>query len=162
MKQLDAPMQYNYFLWMTHYLHHLGQIETLHNIGDPTELGFMEMRELHPEVSNYNDGQAEIGNLAPSDYVENPIPTRIATQFSWGSRYCPPFTHSNDSITSVVASLAKLGKWARIRKRGAAPKRSLPLTLFCLPFYSGIHFGIGAFKEFIYLNWFVFKQFIAK
>lgn len=110
MKQLDAPMQYNYFLWMTHYLSHLDQIETLHNIGDPTELGFMEMRELYPEVANLNDGHAEIGNMAPSDVVENPLPVRIATQFSWGSRYCPPFSHSNDSITSVVASLAKLGK----------------------------------------------------
>lgn len=48
MKQLDAPMQYNYYLWMTHYLHHLNTVETLHNIGDPTQLGQMEMRELNP------------------------------------------------------------------------------------------------------------------
>lgn len=55
MKQLDAPMQYNYYLWMCHYLTHLQQIETLHNIGDPTELGFMEMKELYPEASVYSD-----------------------------------------------------------------------------------------------------------
>jgi hypothetical protein len=103
-------MQYNYYLWMTHYLNHLEQIETLHNIGDPTELGVMEMKELFPEAGVYSDSQSEIGNLAPPDLIENPLPVRVATQFSWGSRYFPPFSHSNDSITSVVASLAKLGK----------------------------------------------------
>lgn len=110
MKQLDAPMQYNYYLWMTHYLDHLDTVETLHNIGDPTQLGYMEMRELNPDIHSESDAHNEIGNLAPQSLVENPLPVRIATQFSWGSRYCPPFSHSNDSITSVVASLAKLGK----------------------------------------------------
>ena len=110
MKQLDAPMQYNYQLWLTHYLMHLEQVETLHNIGDPTEVGMLEMAELLPGVDAAGSAQAEIGNLAPQDYVEHSIPVRLATQFSWGSRYCPPFTHSNDNITSVVASLAKLGK----------------------------------------------------
>ena len=69
------------------------------------------MSELYPEVGVIADGNNEIGNLAPPDLVENPIPVRIATQFSWGSRYSPPFSHSNDSVTSVVASLSKLGKW---------------------------------------------------
>lgn len=110
MKQLDAPMQYNYQLWMIHYMAHLDQIETLHNIGDPTELSMLEMAELNPNVGVYNSTEAEIGNLAPQDLVENPVVTRLCTQFSWGSRYAPAFTHSNDSITSVVASLAKLGK----------------------------------------------------
>ena len=110
MKQLDAPMQYNYQLWLTHYMMHLDQIETMHNIGDPTELSAMEMTELHSEVNVYNSMQQETGNLAPQDLIENSVPIRIATQFSWGSRYSPPFTHSNDSITTVVASLSKLGK----------------------------------------------------
>ena len=48
MKQLDAPMQYNYQLWMIHYMAHLDQVETLHNIGDPTELSMLEMAELNP------------------------------------------------------------------------------------------------------------------
>lgn len=50
-------MQYNYQLWMTHYMLHLNQIETLHNIGDPTELGMQEMTELNPEVDVYNASQ---------------------------------------------------------------------------------------------------------
>ena len=53
MKQLDAPMQYNYQLWLSHYLMHLEQIETLHNIGDPTQLGMLEMAELLPGVDTY-------------------------------------------------------------------------------------------------------------
>ena len=72
-------MTYNYYLWMTHYLNHLEQIETLHNIGDPTELGVMEMKELFPEAGIYTDAQSEIGNLAPPDLIENPLPVRVAT-----------------------------------------------------------------------------------
>lgn len=36
MKALDVAMHYNYNLWMVHYLSHLEQIETMHNIGDVT------------------------------------------------------------------------------------------------------------------------------
>ena len=36
MKNLDIAMHYNYNLWMQHYLMHLDQMETLHNIGDVT------------------------------------------------------------------------------------------------------------------------------
>ena len=53
MKNLDVAMHYNYNLWMVHYLMHLDQIETLHNIGDPTELSKMEMAELMPEAEQY-------------------------------------------------------------------------------------------------------------
>ena len=110
MKSLDTAMHYNYQLWMVHYLMHLDQIETLHNIGDVTELSKQEMAEMFPEAEAYNAAQQEIGNLSPQDLVENPQVVRLATQFSWGSRYCPPFVHSNDSISSVVATMAKLGK----------------------------------------------------
>jgi len=110
MKSLDIAMHYNYHLWMTHYLFHLEQIETMSNIGDVTELGRQEMFEMFPQTTQYNSIQQEIGNLAPQDLVENPITIRLATQFSWGSRYCPPFVHSQDSVSTVVATLAKLGK----------------------------------------------------
>jgi len=110
MKSLDTAMHYNYQLWMVHYLMHLDQIETLHNIGDVTELSKQEMTEMFPEAEQYNAAQQETGNLSPQDLVENPVVIRLATQFSWGSRYCPPFVHSNDSISSVVATMAKLGK----------------------------------------------------
>ena len=57
MKSLDTAMHYNYQLWMVHYLMHLDQIETLHNIGDVTELSKMEMTELYPEAESYNAAQ---------------------------------------------------------------------------------------------------------
>lgn len=62
---MDVAMHYNYNLWMVHYMHHLDQIETLANVGDPTELGFMEMAELFPAADMYNSMHQEVGNLAP-------------------------------------------------------------------------------------------------
>lgn len=38
MKSLDVSMHYNYQLWLAHYLMHLDQLETMHNIGDVTAL----------------------------------------------------------------------------------------------------------------------------
>ena len=110
MKALDVQMHYNYELWMAHYLMHLDQIETLHNIGDFTKLSKMEVAELTPTFKSLAGMQSEIGNMSPQDYVEDSYVVRIGTQFSWGSRYCPPFVHSNDAISSVVATLSKLGK----------------------------------------------------
>merc|ERR1719506_1903825 len=103
-------MNYNYNLWMVHYLFHLEQIETLHNIGDPTEISRLELAELAPTAELYSTTKNEIGCIAPQDLVENSVYTRLATQFSWGSRYCPPFVHSNDSISSIIATLGKYGK----------------------------------------------------
>ena len=54
MKALDVKMHYNYNLWMVHYLMHLDQIETQHNIGDVTQIGRMEMSELFPHTVQYN------------------------------------------------------------------------------------------------------------
>lgn len=110
MKSLDGPLHYNYELWLTHYMMHLNTVETLHNIGDPTELSVMEMNELMHGADQFSSFNQETGNLSPQDVVENSTVVRLGTQFSWGSRYAPPFCHSNDSINSVVASLAKLGK----------------------------------------------------
>lgn len=110
MKALDVSMQYNYNLWLAHYMTHLEQIETLHNIGDPTKVSMIEMMELNPTPVLYGEEQAEIGNMAPGDLTEDSIVNRLITQFSWGSRYCPPFVHSNDSISTVVATMSKLGK----------------------------------------------------
>lgn len=65
MKALDVAMHYNYNLWMVHYLTHLEQIETLHNIGDVTQMSRLEMTEMFPEAEQYNAAQQEIGNLSP-------------------------------------------------------------------------------------------------
>ena len=56
-KNLDVTMQYNYNLWMVHYLFHLEQIETLHNIGDTNELSKLEMTELFPAAELYTSTQ---------------------------------------------------------------------------------------------------------
>lgn len=54
MKALDVAMHYNYNLWMVHYLTHLDQIETLHNIGDVTQMSRLEMTEMFPEAEQHN------------------------------------------------------------------------------------------------------------
>ena len=82
----------------------------MHNIGDITKISKMEVAELVPEYVEWQATQSEIGNLSPEDVVENSVVTRIGTQFSWGSRYNPPFVHSTDSISTVVSTLSKLGK----------------------------------------------------
>ena len=110
MKKLDVTMTYNHHLWLVHYMMHLDSIETLANIGDPTMLSMQEMGELMPSVDQYNSASQEIGDLSPQDWVENSTVVRLATQFSWGSRYNPPFVHSTDSISSVTATLARFGK----------------------------------------------------
>ena len=35
---LEYAVEYNYFLWMTHYFGHLNQLETMRNLGDVTQL----------------------------------------------------------------------------------------------------------------------------
>ena len=110
MKALDVQMHYNYNLWMAHYLTHLEQIETLHNIGDFTKLSKVEVADLHPDFASMAASRTEIGNMAPGDFVENSHVARIVTQFSWGTRYTPPFVHSADSISTIVTTLSKLGK----------------------------------------------------
>ena len=109
MKSLDVAMHYNDALWWMHYYMHLDQLETMANIGDVTKLSLREVIELTPENA-YSEFQQEIGNMSPQDLVENPILSRMCTQFSWGSRYQPPFVHSQDTVTTVIATLSKLGK----------------------------------------------------
>lgn len=70
----------------------------------------LEWMKLMPEHETLHSINIEIGNIAPHDYVEDGIYTRICTQFAWGSRYNPPFVHSSDALNAVVATMAKLGK----------------------------------------------------
>ena len=110
MKKLDVTMTYNHHLWNVHYFMHLDSVETLSNIGDPTMLSVQEMAAFHPEADQFNSAAQEIGDISPQDAVENSVVVRLCTQFSWGSRYNPPFVHSNDAISSITATTAKLGK----------------------------------------------------
>ena len=57
MKSLDVSMHYNYELWLTHYLFHLDQIETMTNLGDVTAISNLELSELVPEGEAYTAGQ---------------------------------------------------------------------------------------------------------
>lgn len=97
-------------LYLSHYTGHLEQLETMRNVGDVTEMSLLEMLHLMPGTETLASINHEIGNISPEDYVEDGIYTRLCTQFSWGSRYNPPFSHSSDTVNAVVATMAKLGK----------------------------------------------------
>lgn len=110
MQALDIAMQYNFMLYFVHYACHLEQLETMRNIGDMSKMSMMEVVGLMPEMDTLGSINQEIGNMAPEDYNEDGIFTRVCTQFSWGSRYAPPFNHSQDAVNAVAATLGKLGK----------------------------------------------------
>lgn len=109
MQALDVAMQWNYTLYMIHYLEHLNQLETMRNAGDITSMSNFEVSKLMPYAERFHNSNYEIGNIAPPDNVEDAIPVRLCTQFSWGSRYCPPFWHSQESTSSIAATLGKFG-----------------------------------------------------
>lgn len=109
-KALEVANTYNFMLYLSHYSGHLEQLETMRNIGDIQELSSLEMLHLMPGTETLGAINQELGNISPEDYVEDGIFSRICTQFSWGSRYNPAFSHSSDSLNAVVATTAKLGK----------------------------------------------------
>ena len=109
-KQLEIANTYNSVLYLAHYMSHLDQIETMRNVGDISEMSVLEMVSLMPGTESLASINQEIGNISPEDYNEDGVYTRLCTQFAWGSRYNPPFTHSSDALNAVVATMAKLGK----------------------------------------------------
>ena len=109
-KQLEIASTYNFTLYFIKFIEHLHFIETLRNIGDIAEMSNMEMLSLNQGIEMLHSTEMELGNIAPESYIENGVYTRMLTQFSWGSRYNPPFVHSQDALNSVVSTLAKLGK----------------------------------------------------
>ena len=110
MKALEIASEYNFMLYLVHFMEHVQALETLRNIGDVNELSNLEMMALNPHIDTLHSINAEMGNFSPEDYIEDGVYTRLCTQFSWGSRYNPPFVHSSDALNAVVATLAKLGK----------------------------------------------------
>ena len=109
MQALDIAMKYNFMLYFVHYSGHLDQLETLRNIGDVSTLSWLEMVKHSPGMDALMTSQQEIGNISPEDYNEDQFYTRLCTQFSWGTRYIPPFTHSADAVNGVAATLGKFG-----------------------------------------------------
>lgn len=109
-KKLEVANTYNFMLYLSHYSGHLEQLETMRNIGEIQEMSVLEMLHLSPGIETLGTINQELGNLSPEDYVEDGVYTRLCTQFSWGSRYNPPFNHSSDTLNAVVATMAKLGK----------------------------------------------------
>ena len=110
MQALDIAMQYNFMLYFAHYQGHLDQLEVMRNIGDIMQMSSMEMVSLMPGNDTMISSNWEIANLAPEDYHENGIYTRLCTQFAWGSRYMPPFQHSSDALNCVAATMGKMGQ----------------------------------------------------
>jgi adenosylmethionine-8-amino-7-oxononanoate aminotransferase len=109
-KQLEIANTYNSVLYLAHYMSHLDQLETMRNVGDISEMSVLEVVTLMPGTEALASINQEIGNISPEDYNEDGVYTRLCTQFAWGSRYNPPFTHSSDALNAVVATMAKLGK----------------------------------------------------
>jgi hypothetical protein len=107
---LDIAINYNYALWLTHYTEHLSFMEGLHNVGDITDMSTRQVLKHIPEVDVLHQASMELGDLTQEDYNEKAVFTRIVTQFSWGSRFAPPFIHSSDALNAVAATLGKLGK----------------------------------------------------
>lgn len=101
-KTLNDFQTYNYALWMTHYMMHLEQIETMRNLGDIMNTSSIkEMKAYQPENDSLGDYHLAIGNLSPDSYVENGVVTRIVTQWAWGEKQTPPFIHSQDAFNVV-------------------------------------------------------------
>ena len=109
MQALDVAMQWNYTLYLTHYSEHLDQLETMRNAGDINDMSNYEVQSYMKHTNTVNEAHHEIGNLNASDYIEDGMGTRLCTQFSWGSRYSPPFWHSQENTSSVCATLGKFG-----------------------------------------------------
>ena len=107
---LDIAINYNYYLWLTHYTDHIQLMEGLNNLGDITDMSEKEVLKYTPQLDVLHQVNTEIGNLAHEDYNEHAVASRIISQFSWGSRYMPPFVHSSDALNAIAATLGKLGK----------------------------------------------------
>ena len=109
MQALDVAMQYNFMLYFVHYMQHLQQLETMHNVGDITKMSLLEWYKLNPGLETLAASEQEIGNCAPESYNEEGYYTRLCTQFSWGSKYNVPFKHSSDTTSAIAATLGKFG-----------------------------------------------------
>ena len=66
---------------------------TLNIIGDVSGISQLEALK-YTEADHLSTINFEIGNNSPEDYTEHQMVNRVVTQFSWGSRYCPPFVHN--------------------------------------------------------------------
>ena len=82
----------------------------MRNVGDFDNMSLLEMTQLAPGLDDLASAEIEIGNISPECYNEDGVYTRVCTQFSWGSKYAVPFSHSNDVTNGVFATLSKLGK----------------------------------------------------
>ena len=85
----------------------------MHNIGDLDKMSMLEMNSLWPGLETLEMAEREIGNISPESYIEDGKFSRLCTQFNWGTRYTPPFSHSQDAINCVTATLGKMGNWAK-------------------------------------------------
>ena len=79
LQALDVAMQYNFMLYFVHYAGHLDQLETMRNIGDLQQMSLLEMVKLMPGAEELSATNQEIGNLAPEDYNEDGVFTRVCT-----------------------------------------------------------------------------------
>ena len=107
---LDIAINYNYALWLTHYSGHINFMEGLTNLGDVTDMSEREAMKYAPELDVFHQSNMEIGDISHEDLNEKAVASRLVSQFSWGSRFMPPFVHSSDALNAIAATLGKLGK----------------------------------------------------
>jgi len=110
MQALDVAMKYNFALYLVHYMGHLDQLEVMRNAGDINAMSTLEMYKLIPGMEMLQATMQELGDMSPESYSEEAVAARVCTQYSWGTRYTPPFSHSQDTVSSIVSTLGKLGK----------------------------------------------------
>lgn len=79
MQKLEIANTYNFMLYFSHFIGHLEQLETMRNAGDVMELSMMEWLHLSPGMDTVASINYEMGNLAPQDWIEDGIFTRICT-----------------------------------------------------------------------------------
>ena len=107
---LDVAINYNYILWLTHYTGHVNFMEGLTNLGDVTDMSEKEAMKYANQIDVLHQSNIEIGDISHEDYNERSVASRLVSQFSWGSKFTPPFVHSSDALNAIAATLGKLGK----------------------------------------------------
>ena len=107
---LDIAIDYNYVLWLSHYAGHIQFMEGLTNLGDITDMSEREVLKYSMQIDVLHQSNMEIGDLSHEDYNEKTVASRLVSQFSWGSKFMPPFVHSSDALNAIAATLGKLGK----------------------------------------------------
>ena len=65
LSNIEVAVTYNYALWMCHYYGHMRFMETLHNVGEITDLSEAEVNKMVGVLDPLHSAEMEIGNVSP-------------------------------------------------------------------------------------------------